>query len=141
MALPASGVISMDDIRVELGVPTQSPFGLNEARSGTYVALNQNSPTLPPSSGTVSLADWYSYDQNAGPSYNYYDVTRYDCFPCSFNESSLVARTTLSLTTNHYYNNGDGYVYLIDSSAAGPSYTIDLDDSAGNASCSTACSL
>ena len=43
MALPASGQISMDDIRVELGVPTQSPFGLNEARSGTYVALNQNS--------------------------------------------------------------------------------------------------
>ena len=141
MALPASGVISMDDIRVELGVPTQSPFGLNQARDGTYVALNQNSPTLPPSSGQVSLSDWYSYNQNAGPSYNYYNVTRYDCFPCAFNESSLVARTTSSLTTNNYYNNGDGYVYLIDSSAAGPSYTIDLDDSAGNASCSTACSL
>ena len=141
MALPASGVISMDDIRVELGVPTQSPFGLNQARDGTYVALNQNSPTLPPSSGQVSLSDWYSYNQNAGPSYNYYNVTRYDCFPCAFNESSLVARTTSSLTTNHYYNNGDGYVYLIDSSAAGPSYTIDLDDSAGNASCSTACSI
>jgi hypothetical protein len=65
MALPASGQISMDDIRVELGVPSQSPFGLNEARSGTYVALNTNSPTLPPSSGTVSLSDWYSYDQTA----------------------------------------------------------------------------
>ena len=143
MALPASGQISMDDIRVELGVPTQSPFGLNEARSGTYVALNQNSPTLPPSSGQVSLSDWYSYNQNAGPSYNYYNVTRYDCFPCAFNESSLVARTTspTTLTNNYYYNNGDGYVYLVASSAAGPSYTIDLDDSAGNASCSTACSL
>ena len=66
MALPSSGTISMDMIRIELGVPTQSPFGLNEARNGTYVALNPNSPTLPPSSGQVSLSDWYSYDQSAG---------------------------------------------------------------------------
>jgi hypothetical protein len=66
MALPASGQISMDDIRVELGVPTESPFGINEARLGTYQALNQFSPTLPPSSGQVSLSDWYSYSQTGG---------------------------------------------------------------------------
>ena len=66
MALPASGQISMDDIRVELGVPTQSPFGLNEARLGTYVSINQFSPSKPPSSGQVSLASWYSYCQNCG---------------------------------------------------------------------------
>lgn len=61
MALPASGIISMDDIRAELGVPSQAPFNINDARLGTYVALNPYSPTLPPSSGTVSLASWYSY--------------------------------------------------------------------------------
>ena len=66
MALPASGQISMDNIRVELGVPSQSPFGINEARSGTYVTLNQFSPTLPPASGQVSLSSWYSYCQNCG---------------------------------------------------------------------------
>jgi len=66
MALPASGQISMDDIRVELGVPSQSPFGINEARLGTYVAINQFSPSKPPSSGQVSLSDWYSYCQNCG---------------------------------------------------------------------------
>ena len=74
MALPASGQISMDMIRVELGVPSQSPFGLNEARNGTYVALNQNSPTLPPSTGAVSLSDWYSYDQSAGDSCTCYTI-------------------------------------------------------------------
>ena len=77
MALPASGQISMDDIRVELGVPTQSPFGINEARLGTYVAINQFSPSKPPSSGQVSLSSWYSYCQNCG--YNsgsfYYDAS------------------------------------------------------------------
>ena len=66
MALPASGQISMDDIRVELGVPTQSPFGINEAGLGTYVSINQFSPSKPPSSGQVSLSDWYSYCQNCG---------------------------------------------------------------------------
>jgi hypothetical protein len=77
MALPASGPISMDAIRIELGVPSQSPFGLNEARSGTYVTLNVNSPTLPPSSGTVSLSDWYSYDQSAA-SCDCYTITNED---------------------------------------------------------------
>jgi len=65
MALPASGPISMDAIRVELGVPSQSPFSLDTARSGGYVTLNTSSPTLPPSTGQVSLSDWYSYDQTA----------------------------------------------------------------------------
>jgi len=66
MALPPNGIISMDDIRVELGVPSESPFGINEARLGTYVAINQFSASKPPSSGTVSLASWYSYSQSGG---------------------------------------------------------------------------
>ena len=61
MALPSSGTLSMNDIRTELGIPSQSPFGLNQARSGGYVALNIYSPSLPPSSGTCSISDWYNY--------------------------------------------------------------------------------
>jgi len=61
MALPASGIISMNDIRIELGISTQAPFDMDVARSGGYVALNPYSPTLPPATGTVSLASWYSY--------------------------------------------------------------------------------
>lgn len=64
MALPLSGQISMDDIRVELGIPTQSPFGLNEARNGTYVPLNGCSPYLPPTTGSISLSDWYGYNHS-----------------------------------------------------------------------------
>ena len=66
MALPSSGQISMDDIRVELGVPSQSPFSMNTARQGGYVAINQFSPSIPPFSGQVSLSDWYNYCQNCG---------------------------------------------------------------------------
>ncbi len=66
MGLPSSGQISMNDIRAELGVPTQSPFSLDTARAGGYVAINQFSPSKPPSSGQVSLSSWYSYCQNCG---------------------------------------------------------------------------
>jgi hypothetical protein len=73
MALPSSGTITMDMIRAELGVPSQSPFGLNEARSGTYVAINQCSTYKPPATGQVSLSDWYGYSQTqACPSTNAY---------------------------------------------------------------------
>lgn len=61
MALPTSGTISMSAIRSELGIPSQAPFSLNTARAGGYVPLNPYSPTLPPSSGSVSLASWYGY--------------------------------------------------------------------------------
>lgn len=61
MALPGSGIISMNDIRVELGIPSQAPFNIDDARKGVYVPLNPYSPALPPSSGQVSLASWYSY--------------------------------------------------------------------------------
>ena len=77
MALPASGPISMDAIRIELGVPSESPFGINEARLGTYVAINQFSASKPPSSGTASLSDWYSYSQTGGynsGTFYYFDI-------------------------------------------------------------------
>jgi hypothetical protein len=61
MALPSSGTITMNDIRVELGMPSQTGFSLDIARSGGYVTLNGCSPHLPPSSGTVGLSDWYNY--------------------------------------------------------------------------------
>ena len=80
MALPSSGTISMDMIRAELGVPSQSPFSLDTARAGGYVALNTLSPTTPPSTGTVSLADWYSYCQGCATyTFSYNDTSELAC--------------------------------------------------------------
>jgi hypothetical protein len=81
----------------------------------------------------------------AGPTYNYYDVTRFDCPDCTNPAYSLVARNNTTggtLTTSHYYNNGDGYVYRIDGYNAGTSYTIDLDGSAtSGTNCSATCAI
>ena len=81
----------------------------------------------------------------AAPTYNYYDVTRFDCPNCTNPAYSLVARNNTTggtLTTSHYYNNGDGYVYRIDGYNAGTSYTIDLDGSAtSGTNCNLTCAI
>jgi hypothetical protein len=108
MALPASGQISMDDIRIELGVPTQTPFGLNEARSGTYQALNQFSPSLPPSSGTVSLASWYNYCQSCGYSSGtfYYSSASVEIACAGTPNTTLYWTGSLGIGTILYTNTG-----------------------------------
>lgn len=64
MALPSSGTITMNDIRAELGIPSQSPFSLNDAEDGIYVTLNPCSPSLPSSTNPASMSEWYGYDHN-----------------------------------------------------------------------------
>ena len=107
MALPASGQISMDDIRIELGVPSQSPFGINEARLGTYVTINQFSASKPPSSGQVSLSSWYSYSQTGG--YNtdtfYYSNTSAAAACAGTPDTTLYWSGSLALGTVLYTNN------------------------------------
>jgi hypothetical protein len=124
MALPASGQISMDDIRVELGVPSQSPFDMNVARQGGYVQLNYFSPTHPPYSGQVSLADWYSYCQSCGyntVSFAYSSVnSAAACAATSYStyyySGTLGIGTQLFLDTHGsimagYYSNGTNWYF------------------------------
>jgi hypothetical protein len=65
MTLPSSGQISFNDIRIELGIPTQAPFSLESASKGLYVAINTNSPSYPDGTAPYNLSDWYSYNHNA----------------------------------------------------------------------------
>lgn len=66
MTLPSNGnPLSFDQIRVELGIPTQAPFSLNIAEAGGYVAINTNSPNKPNQSTPNAVSEWYSYDHNA----------------------------------------------------------------------------
>jgi hypothetical protein len=97
-------------------------------------------PTTTTTSTTTSTTT-----TTAATTYNYYDVTRFDCPSCTNPAYSLVARNNTTygtLTTSHYYNNGDGYVYRIDGYNAGPSYTIDLDLAASaGTNCSLTCAI
>ena len=109
MALPSSGQISMNDIRAELGVSSQSPFSLNTARQGGYVALNQFSPTLPPYSGQVSLSSWYSYCQNCG----------YSTTPFSYSSADVVTACGGTPSGTYYYSGTLGIGNTIYTNTAG----------------------
>lgn len=65
MTLPSSGTISMDQIRSELGIPGQTPFALDVAQSGNYVAINIWASPRPQSSSPYSLSNWYGYNHAA----------------------------------------------------------------------------
>jgi hypothetical protein len=65
MTLPASGQISFNDLRVELGISSQAPFSITSASTGLYVAINTNSPDRPNSSTPHAISEWYSYNHNA----------------------------------------------------------------------------
>lgn len=71
----------------------------------------------------------------------YYNIDQHDCAnSCAFVQS-FIGYSPTSLTTNVYYNIGDGFVYRIISSTSGPSFGIDLTGANGSANCNIACSL
>jgi hypothetical protein len=150
MALPSSGQISMDDIRVELGVPTQSPFSLDAARAGTYVTINPCSTYKPPSTGQISLSDWYGYNQtqSCGPTYDYYLATEYYCYDpggCTVVQRYNVPvafPTGTGYTSTRYYNdiNFDGFLYKITSTSTS-AVSIILTTTGANTNCNLVCSV
>lgn len=62
MALPSSGQLSLNNIRTELGIPSQSPFSLTTAAEGGYVTINSSSPSRPSASKPHKISDWYGYN-------------------------------------------------------------------------------
>jgi hypothetical protein len=79
MTLTGSGQISFNDLRVELGISSQSPFSITSASTGLYVAINTSSPSYPNSSAPHAISEWYSYNHtysacdplNSGLNFNY----------------------------------------------------------------------
>jgi hypothetical protein len=65
MALPSSGTLTMNAIRIELGISTQSPFSLDTAENGGYVTINVCSPSRPSSGNPAAMSEWYSYNHTA----------------------------------------------------------------------------
>ena len=65
MALPASGTISIDAIRIELGVPSATGLTMSGLPNGSPVAINIWSASRPSTSAPYSLSQWYSYNHSA----------------------------------------------------------------------------
>jgi hypothetical protein len=126
MALPLSGPISMNDIRAELGVPSQTNFDINTARTGGYVSINQNSYYKPPQgSGTqVSLSDWRGYCQSCNSFSLSYSST--STLACENNDPITILSDTPTIGVGsylylsdyspafypYYYSDGSNWYYL-----------------------------
>ena len=133
MALPGSGTISVGDIQIELGIGEGDPgydnFGFDQARDGDYGAINQCSTYKPPSSGPISLSDWWGYDhtQACPPSYGLYTADEYYCDvnnECTFSLSNVLVAFELPFTPNYakfYGLQAGGFYYsLIEEVFTGP---------------------
>lgn len=70
----------------------------------------------------------------------FYTIEAYSCFPCTFLGYGYARASTL-LTTDYFYNNGDGNIYKITGYASGPGYDVDLDGAAGGSDCNLTCSI
>jgi hypothetical protein len=149
-------------------IVTPSMMGVNSFTEGVYnfeirfigkraiypicysasVAIPTPTPTPTPTPGgptpTPTPTVTPTPSPTPGVSYNYYNIYKYDCFPCNLNETGLIGRTvsTTLLTTSYYYNNGDGFVYLNNGYASAQPYDVDLDGAATNGTnCNLTCSV
>lgn len=63
MALPLSGPLSLNDIRIEQNQSTKSPYSLINASVGAagYSIINQDSPIPPLSTSPYSISEWRGY--------------------------------------------------------------------------------
>ncbi len=61
MPLPTSGPLGLQQIRAELGVPSQAPFSLDVASNGGYAAINPCSNNYPVASNPDAISDWFGY--------------------------------------------------------------------------------
>ena len=124
-------------------------FGQNYADSidagcETCPAPPTPTPTNTPTQTGTPTPTPSSTPSGGGGSYNYYSITKYNCPGCTINTTGLFGRTTnpTTLTNGHYYNNGDGFVYLVNFGTAGPIYDVDLDGSASSGtSCPGTCAI
>lgn len=63
MVLPATGTeISFNQIRIELGVSTQAPFGIRNAENDEYRIIQNCSTPFPSNVIPASISEWWSYD-------------------------------------------------------------------------------
>lgn len=126
MTLPASGQISFNDLRIELGVSSQAPFSIASASTGVYATINTAGSSYPNDSTPHAISEWYSYYHDAKYSITVQVMSSiYDCCGTpdttkysncsSINTNCVVYNTNGSSSPVTYLTFYDGiYVYTTD---------------------------
>lgn len=126
MVLPSTGnTISFNDIRIELGISTQSPFGLDQAENGNYVAINKCAVPYPASGNPAEISEWWSYDHSVA-------ATEIALTDSNATSCSAACAQFVNGDVTLYYNQGQTTVFIDDdcntlAGAAFTTYYADID--------------
>lgn len=114
MTLPSTGnQISFNQIRIELGVGSQSPFNLSSAMSGLYGAIQKCSVPYPAPDDPDGINEWWSYNHNATASLVIPDSGYPNDYTFDYSGTScatacglpVAGNTTLYTANSVYYTN------------------------------------
>ena len=76
MALPGTGVLSFDEIGVEIQRASGSILNITTAETGGYVALNPYSTYKPDGIIPSSVSEWYGYNHTQSQLAPYFQITK-----------------------------------------------------------------
>jgi len=140
MTLPASGTISIDAIRIELGVPSATGLTMSGLPNGSPVPINVWSASKPSTSAPYLMTSWYNYNHAAtAPNITSFVVlATTDPLYGGFNASwSYVSGSSLNVTDTYLdysfdygatysqfqYLSGTGTTSIVDSVEGLPGFT------------------
>jgi len=106
MVLPSTGnTISFNDIRIELGFPTQTSFNIRDAELGNYSPIQNCAVPYPTSSSPASLSEWWSYAHNQTGSFWAEGKTGDSCF--NICNGTVSCNQTIYTYGSTYYGGND----------------------------------
>lgn len=118
MTLPASGQISINDIRVELGVPSATNLSMIDLATGAVVAINPWSASKPSASAPYLMSAWYNYNHAAtAPNFTgfYVNATTDPVYGGYYAYWTYVSGTSLNVTDTYLdcsFNYGASWINL-----------------------------
>lgn len=109
MTLTGSGQISFNDIRIELNVPSQSPFSLDSASNNGYANIQNCASPFPTPTNPDAITEWYGYNHSATASLTIdvtTDYTSSNCTDaCNGDEIGNTSLQAYTRDSSNYYGN------------------------------------
>lgn len=104
MALPNSGSISANDIRIEIEKATQTNFSIKNAETGIYSTINQSSASRPNGAAPYSFGEWRGYNHSIVTN-GIISVRGYQSDGDSFNNLMTVYKNGIEYLNTSCYSN------------------------------------
>lgn len=106
MVLPSTGnLISFNQIRIELGVPSQPGFDLGRAADGFFSTLQNCQSPFPTPTNPDAISEWWSYDHSKTGSFFADGKSGASCY--NICNGAVSCDTSIYSFNSTYYTNSD----------------------------------